>query len=267
MPAAFRRETPKHIQTKHNSHQVSKPQSLTQAPTLNPQHNKTANMPSNPTVTREQFLEGLAPWPVSLGAKIDIDIACIICMSEPVDVLAGVDDEHAVVLHDTHVFGERCIRQWLPENNTCPIYRAVLFEEDEVESDSDFEDEMFDDMEEFEDTEAEMTPAEFAGMVAEEEYDIAAATGLLDFAPQLNRFRRDFRWLRDMDLKRTGGERSDAGLMELWAEGTAFSDFDPDNLPLAVIEDLVAGTLPDDFDSEMMPVNAIEAFTSGALAY
>ena len=100
-------------------------------------------MSSTPTLTREEFLANLSPVPVARSATIDKDTTCIICIADPVDVLVGADDERAVVLHDRHVFGERCIREWLSENNTCPKCRAVLFEADEddweLDQESDFD--------------------------------------------------------------------------------------------------------------------------------
>jgi hypothetical protein len=210
-------------------------------------------MSSTPTITREQFLANLSAMPVNCAAIIEEDTTCIICITDPVDDLVGEDDECAVVLHDTHVFGERCIRQWPSENNTCPKCRAVLFEEaeefyeidQESDFDSDYEVEMADDMDAELTDEVSMTPAEFTEVLAEEDYEIAASTGLLDDISQVNRFRRDFCWLRDMDVEDNGGQFDDAELMGVYFDGTAFPDFDPDTLPLAVTRAFIDGTLPE----------------------
>jgi hypothetical protein len=233
-------------------------------------------MSSTPTITpREQFLVNLLPIPVVYCATIDKDTTCIICTADPVDELVGPEDEYAVVLHDRHVFGERCIREWLSENNTCPKCREVLFEEDEDDQDSDYNsdyddedgtDGLADDIDmndELEEHETPMTPFQFAGVLAEEHYDLAASMGQLHSIAQTNRFRRDFCWVRDMDLEETGGQRDDAEPMDVYLDGTAFPDFDPDILPLKLVEDYTDGTLPLDFDPEIMPMTAITSLASG----
>jgi hypothetical protein len=229
-------------------------------------------MSSTPTITREQFLANLSPVPIACSATIDKDTTCIICIADPVDVLVGADDEHAVVLHDRHVFGERCIREWLSENNTCPKCRAVLFEADEddweldqesdFESDYDMDAEMEDEDEnedENENEEPPMTPAQFAELLAEEDYEVAMSNGLLDTNARLSRFRHDFCWIREMDVEETGGQRDEAELMEAYLDSTAFPDFDPEILPLALVNDFVDGTLSVDSDPEIMPMTAIHS--------
>ena len=231
-------------------------------------------MSSSPTLTREEFLANLSPVPIARSATIDKDTTCIICIADPVDVLVGADDEHAVVLHDRHVFGERCIREWLSENNTCPKCRAVLFEADEddweldqesdFDSDYDMDAEMEDededeDEDENENEEPPLTPAQFAELCAEEDYEVAVSSGLLDTNARLSRFRHDFCWVREMDVEETGGQRDEAELMEVYLDGTAFPDFDPEILPMALANDFADGTLSVDFDPEIMPMRAIDS--------
>jgi hypothetical protein len=139
------------------------------------------------TPTREEFLANLSPVPVDQCATIDEDTTCIICTNDPVDSLFDAEDEFAVVLHERHVFGERCIREWLSENNTCPKCRAVLFEADEDDSEYDTDDEMEDD-----DDEDTITAAEFEMILAEEDFEVAVSHGLLDSGARVARFRRDF---------------------------------------------------------------------------
>jgi hypothetical protein len=204
------------------------------------------------TITpRERFLVNLFPIPVACGAAVDKDTTCIICTADPVDDLVGVDDEYAVVLHDRHVFGERCIREWLSENNTCPKCRHVLFEEDEDDY-SDFDSELADYMDaewegdmndELEGTELHMRTLKFSVALAEDDYQLAASMGQLDLA-QLSRFRRDFCWVRDMDLEETRGQRSDFELMEVYFDGTAFPDFDPQMMPVNAIRSLTSRRVP-----------------------
>ena len=79
--------------------------------------------------TREEFLEQLSSYPVKACAIIDGDTtSCTICARDLVD--APVDDlkERAVLLHDTHAFGEECAREWLFSKNTCPCCRTVLYQ-------------------------------------------------------------------------------------------------------------------------------------------
>lgn len=97
-------------------------------------------MPAPSLPSREEFLELLSPMPVHVYAIIDEDTACAICIKQPVDTIVNEDDELAVLLHDTHVFGEKCAREWLASANTCPKCRAVLFEEDVEMVDDDAED-------------------------------------------------------------------------------------------------------------------------------
>ena len=227
------------------------------------------------TITpRERFLANLFPIPVACGAAIDKDTTCIICTADPIDDLVGADDEYAVVLHDRHVFGERCIREWLSENNTCPKCRHVLFEEDEddySDFDSEYDEELADDMDaEWEDdmngelwgSELRMRTLQFSEALAEDDYQLAASMGQLDLA-QLSRFRRDFCWVCDLDLEETrGGQRSEFELMEVYFDGIAFPDFDPQILPLELVTEYFEGTLPVDVGPDMMPVNSIRSLAS-----
>ena len=200
------------------------------------------------------------------------DVHGLPLLAQDVDVLVGADDERAVVLHDRHVFGERCIREWLSENNTCPKCRAVLFEADEddweldqesdFDSDYDMDAEMEDedeDDDEDENEEPPLTPTQFAELCAEEDYEVAVSSGLLDTNARLSRFRHDFCWVREMDVEETGGQRDEAELMEVYLDGTAFPDFDPEILPMALANDFADGTLSVDFDPEIMPMRAIDS--------
>jgi hypothetical protein len=227
------------------------------------------------TITpRERFLANLFPVPLACSTAIDKDTTCIICTADPVDYPVDADDEYAVVLHDRHVFGERCIREWLSENNTCPKCRHVLFEEDKKDEDdySDFDSE-YDDEDMADDMDAEweggmddywaprevrMAAVRFSEVLAEEDYQIAASMGQVESSAQLHRFRRDFCWVRDMNLEETG----EYELMEIYLDGTAFPDFDPGILPLELVTGYFEGTLPVDFDPEIMPMTAIRGLES-----
>jgi hypothetical protein len=215
---------------------------------------------STPIITREQFLANLSPVPVDQCATIDEDTTCIICTNDPVDSLFDAEDEFAVVLHDRHVFGERCIREWLSENNTCPKCRAVLFEADEDDdSEYDTDDEMEDDDDEEEDT---ITAAEFEMILAEEDFEVAVSHGLLDSGARVTRFRRDFCRLIGLYAGEPGGQLDETELLELYFDSTAFPDFDPEILPLALFDGFADGTLPADFDPDLMPMMAINSIAN-----
>ena len=62
-----------------------------------------------------------------------------------------------------------------------------------------------------------------------------------------------------MDVEETGGQRDEAELMEAYLDSTAFPDFDPEILPLALVNDFVDGTLSVDSDPEIMPMTAIHS--------
>jgi hypothetical protein len=80
----------------------------------------------------------------------------------------------------------------------------------------------------------------------------------VESSAQLHRFRRDFCWVRDMNLEETG----EYELMEIYLDGTAFPDFDPGILPLELVTGYFEGTLPVDFDPEIMPMTAIRGLES-----
>jgi hypothetical protein len=111
-----------------------------------------------------------------------------------------------------------------------------------------------------------ITAAEFEELLAEEDYDVALSHGLLDSEARITRFRHDFCWVRDTDLAETGGQRGEAELMELYFDGTAFQDFDPEILPLVLFEGFADGTLPDDFDPDLMPMTAIDSLADRSIA-
>jgi len=79
--------------------------------------------------TREEFLEQLSSYPVEACAIIDGDTtSCAICTRDLVDAPVDDSEDCAVLLHDTHAFGEECAREWLPSKNNCPCCRAVLYQ-------------------------------------------------------------------------------------------------------------------------------------------
>lgn len=82
-----------------------------------------------PLPTREEFLANLQPVTNVAELSKNHDTICGICMNKTVNKARREHEERAVVLHDKHVFGETCIREWLSEANTCPTCRAVLFED------------------------------------------------------------------------------------------------------------------------------------------
>lgn len=51
---------------------------------------------------------------------------CNICFGDLADKAEPGASERAVRLHGTHVFGERCIRQWLEEKDSCPNCRRKV---------------------------------------------------------------------------------------------------------------------------------------------
>ncbi|GAB7336517.1 hypothetical protein MBLNU13_g09795t1 [Cladosporium sp. NU13] len=51
---------------------------------------------------------------------------CNICFGDLADKAEPGASERAVRLHGTHVFGERCIRKWLEQNNSCPNCRRKV---------------------------------------------------------------------------------------------------------------------------------------------
>jgi hypothetical protein len=87
-------------------------------------------------LTREEFLEQLSSYPVDACAIVDGDTtSCAICTRDLVDEPADDSEECAVLLHDTHAFGEECVREWLASNTSCPCCRSVLFQEPADEND------------------------------------------------------------------------------------------------------------------------------------
>jgi hypothetical protein len=79
--------------------------------------------------TREEFLEQLTPYPVDCCSTIDEDATiCIVCVRELFDAPVNNEKERAVLLHDTHAFGEECAREWLATANTCPKCRTILYQ-------------------------------------------------------------------------------------------------------------------------------------------
>lgn len=79
--------------------------------------------------TREEFLEQLSSYPVEACSIIDADTTCCtICTGDLVDAPVNDSEERAVLLHDSHAFGEECVRHWLASQNTCPKCRTVLFQ-------------------------------------------------------------------------------------------------------------------------------------------
>ncbi|GAB7336518.1 hypothetical protein MBLNU13_g09796t1 [Cladosporium sp. NU13] len=87
--------------------------------------------------TREDFFEQLSSYPVEACAIIDGDTtSCAICTRDLVDKPVDDSKERAVLLHDTHAFGEECAREWLGSNNTCPCCRTTLYQaaEDDVDA-------------------------------------------------------------------------------------------------------------------------------------
>ena len=79
--------------------------------------------------TREEFLEQLSSYPVGGCAIVDGDTkSCAICTRDLVDAPVDDSEERAVLLHDTHAFGEECAREWLGSNNTCPCCRTALYQ-------------------------------------------------------------------------------------------------------------------------------------------
>jgi hypothetical protein len=111
-------------------------------------------MPNISLPTRREFLEQLAPYPVECCSTIDEDAStCIICVRELVDVPVNDETERAVLLHDTHAFGEECAREWLASANTCPKCRTVLYQQDGGDDDhDDIDDADIDDAESIEPT-------------------------------------------------------------------------------------------------------------------
>lgn len=100
-------------------------------------------------LTREEFLAQMPTLSVQAVAALDQDsqdIACDVCREDLVDTLVNDYDEHAVLLHDKHAFGERCAREWLAENNTCPTCRHILFQADEESDDDDKDDDTLEDL-------------------------------------------------------------------------------------------------------------------------
>lgn len=79
--------------------------------------------------SREEFLEQLSSYPVQACAIIDGDTtSCAICTRDLGDTPNDGSEERAVLLHDTHAFGEECARKWLNSKNTCPCCRTVLYQ-------------------------------------------------------------------------------------------------------------------------------------------
>lgn len=89
-------------------------------------------MPVMSLPTREEFLQQLTPCTVQDCAAVGEDTTCEICRLDLVDTVVGEDDEQAVFLHDKHAFGEKCAREWLADNNTCPKCRTILFRKDRI---------------------------------------------------------------------------------------------------------------------------------------
>jgi len=80
---------------------------------------------STPLPSHQALLSGLRPISVAnLPGSSTIKPTCIICFNNLADYGAS---ERAVRLQCTHVFGERCIRNWLEENDTCPTCRAKVY--------------------------------------------------------------------------------------------------------------------------------------------
>lgn len=86
-------------------------------------------MSTTSLTTREDFLEQLSSYPVAACSIIDADTTCCtICTGDLVDTPVNDSGERAVLLHDSHAFGEECARHWLASQNTCPKCRTVLFQ-------------------------------------------------------------------------------------------------------------------------------------------
>lgn len=89
----------------------------------------TVKMSAISLPTREEFLEQLSAYPVEACAIIDGDTtSCAICTRDLVDTPIDDSEERAVLLHDTHAFGEECAREWLGSKNNCPKCRTVLYQ-------------------------------------------------------------------------------------------------------------------------------------------
>lgn len=77
--------------------------------------------------SREELLEQLSSYPVEACAIIDGDTkSCAICTRDLVDTPVNNSEERAVLLHNTHAFGEECAHEWLASKNTCPCCRTIL---------------------------------------------------------------------------------------------------------------------------------------------
>jgi hypothetical protein len=121
------------IESIHFSSRLTRPTSTNLIQPYPPQTPIDVNLivkMSNITLpTREDFLEQLSTYPINACAIIDWDTtSCAICTRDLVDKPANDSEECAVLLHDTHAFGEECARKWLARKNTCPCCRTVLLQ-------------------------------------------------------------------------------------------------------------------------------------------
>jgi hypothetical protein len=121
------------IESIHFSSRLTRPTSTNLIQPYPPQTPIDVNLivkMSNITLpTREEFLEQLSTYPVNACAIIDWDTtSCAICTRDLADKPANDSEERAVLLHDTHAFGEECARKWLARKNTCPCCRTVLLQ-------------------------------------------------------------------------------------------------------------------------------------------
>ena len=81
-------------------------------------------VPSPSLPYRREYLEHLQP--AALSTVSSEARQCDIC-------LEAIHDLHRpVVLHDDHVFGESCIREWLSEKDTCPLCRKAICRENPI---------------------------------------------------------------------------------------------------------------------------------------
>lgn len=86
--------------------------------------------PSPRLPTRARFLENMQTTTLAdLPDKVT-DLTCNICFDPLVDAIKGKAKKDtcagAVLLHDTHVFGEACVRKWLKNDDWCPMCRQKV---------------------------------------------------------------------------------------------------------------------------------------------
>jgi len=94
---------------------------------------RTATVTSHIPLPRNEFLNGLCTRRLTASKlKQLVDESDSSCSAQCSICLVRFDegDDRPIRLHDNHVFGEACIREWLSQddNNTCPLCRVVVCE-------------------------------------------------------------------------------------------------------------------------------------------